>query len=196
MTSSADTTLEKLFFNARSQNGWLSDPVSDEQLRSAYEIAKWGPTSMNTQPMRLLLLRSPEGKDRLRGALAPPNIEKVMTAPVVAIIAYDLDFPTTLSRTFPHNPNAPGVFTGSPAIVEPTAFRNGSLQAAYYMLALRSVGLDVGPMSGFDPAKVNEAFFAESTWRVNLICGIGRGDPSKVFQRLPRLEFDEISRVL
>ena len=194
--SSANTILEKLFLSARSQNGWLPDPVSDDDLRSAYEIAKWGPTSMNTQPMRLLLLRSMEAKERLKEALAPPNIEKVMTAPVVAIIAYDLDFPATLPRTFAHNPNAPGLFAGNPAMVEPTAFRNGSLQAAYYMIALRSVGLDVGPMSGFDPQKVNEAFFASSSWRVNLICGIGRGDPSKVLQRLPRLDFDEVSKTL
>ena len=196
MTAPTDKTLETLFFNARSQNGWLPDPVSDEDLRSAYEIAKWGPTSMNTQPMRLLLLRSMPAKERLKPALAPPNIEKVMTAPVLAVIAYDLDFPATLPRTFPHNPNAPGFFAGNPAMVEATAFRNGSLQAAYYMLALRSVGLDVGPMSGFDPQKVNEVFFADSTWRVNLICGIGHGDPKKVFQRLPRLDFDEISRML
>lgn len=188
--------LRQLFTDARSQNGWLPDSVSDEQLRAAYEIAKWGPTSMNTQPMRVLFLRSAQAKERLRPAMAPANVDKVMTAPVVAIIAYDTEFHAHLPRTFPHNPNAQGYFTGNPAAIEPTAFRNGSLQAAYFMLALRAVGLDVGPISGFNPATVDAEFFADSSYRVNLVCGIGRGDPAKVFGRSPRLEFDDISRIL
>ncbi|WP_375382357.1 malonic semialdehyde reductase [uncultured Sphingomonas sp.] len=193
MTVSADEImLERLFKTARSQNGWRDEPVGDDQLREAYDIAKWGPTSMNTQPMRILLLRSKEAKERLAPALAPTNVDKMTSAPVVAIIAYDLEFHTRLPVTFPHNPNAAAYFTGNPASIEPTAFRNGSLQAAFFILALRAVGLDVGPMSGFDAAKVNAEFLAASTWRVNMLCGIGRGDPAKVFDRSPRLSFDEV----
>lgn len=183
--------LEQLFTSARSHNGWQPDPVSNDQLREAYDIAKWGPTSMNAQPMRILFLRSPEAKERLRPALAPANVDKTMTAPVVAIIAYDSKFYDQLAKTFPHNPNASSYFIGNPSVIEPTAFRNGSLQAAYFMLAVRAVGLDVGPMSGFDAAKVNASFFAGSSHRVNLICGIGRGDPAKLFDRSPRLTFEE-----
>lgn len=190
------SAIQQLFADARSQNAWLPDPVGDDQLRDAYEIAKWGPTSMNTQPMRLLFLRSAAAKERLKPALAPTNVAKVMSAPVVAIIAYDTDFHAHLPRVFPHNPNAQGYFMGNPAAIEPTAFRNGSLQAAYFMLALRAVGLDVGPMSGFDPAKVDAEFFAGTTLRVNLVCGIGRGDSSKVFGRSPRLTFKDVTRFL
>lgn len=185
-----------LFTDARSQNGWSDTPISDDELREAFDIAKFGPTSMNTQPMRLVFLRSDEAKERLRPAMAPTNVDKVMGAPVVAIIAYDTEFHTQLGKVFPHNPNAQGFFTGNPATIEPTAFRNGSLQAAYLMLALRAVGLDVGPMSGFDPAKVNEQFFADTPLRVNMICGIGHGEPTKVFGRSPRLSFDEVCRIL
>lgn len=196
MTHIDETTLDTLFVNARSQNGWRPDPVSDAEIEAAYEIAKWGPTSMNTQPMRLAFLRSAESKERLKPALMPTNVEKVMSAPVVALIAYDSDFHANLPRIFPHNPAASAFFTGNPAVIEPTAFRNGSLQAAYFMIALRAVGLDVGPMSGFDPAKVNAEFFAGTNWRINLICGIGHGDPTKVYERLPRLSFEEVSHSL
>ncbi len=192
MIDTIDATVARLFTDARSQNGWLPDPVGDDELRAAYGIAKWGPTSMNTQPMRMLLIRSAEAKERLRPALAPTNVDKLLAAPVIAVIAYDMEFHAHLPRTFPHNPNAQGYFTGNPASIEPTAFRNGSLQAAYWMLALRAVGLDVAPMSGFDAAKINAEFFAGGTWRVNLLCGIGHGDPAKVFQRSPRLEFEQI----
>ena len=188
--------IQRLFTGARSQNGWLPGAVSDEQLREAYEIAKWGPTSMNTQPMRLLFLRSEAAKERLKPALAPTNIDKVMSAPVVAIIAYDVEFFAHLPKVFPHNPNAQSYFAGNPSAIGPTAFRNGSLQAAYFMLAVRAVGLDVGPMSGFDPAKVDAEFFAGTTLRVNLVCGIGRGDPTKVFDRSPRRAFEDVTRSL
>jgi len=141
-------------------------------------------------------LRSVEAKERLRPALAPTNIDKVMTAPVAAIIAYDIEFYRQLPTTFPHNPNAQGFFVSNEGTIEPTAFRNGSLQAAYLMLSLRAVGLDVGPMSGFDPAKVNAEFFADTSWRANMICGIGHGDPTKVFYRSPRLDFGTTSHVL
>ena len=187
--------LSVLFTKARSQNGWSPTPVSDDELREAFEIAIFGPTSMNTQPMRLVFLRSDEAKERLRPALAPTNVDKVMTAPVVALIAYDTEFHAQLGRIFPHNPNAQGYFTGNRAAIEPTAFRNGSLQAAYFMLALRAVGLDVGPMSGFDATKINDEFFANSPIRINMICGIGHGEPTKLFGRSPRLSFDEVSKI-
>ena len=189
-------SLEILFTKARSNNGWLEGTVSDDELREAHDIAKWGPTSMNTQPMRILFLRSLEAKERLKPALSPTNVQKVMTAPVVAVIAYDVEFYLQLPKTFPHNPNAPGLFAGNAALSEQTAFRNSTLQGAYFMMALRAVGLDVGPMSGFDAAKVNVEFFGDSKWRANFICGIGEGDPSKIFDRLPRLDFDEITRTI
>lgn len=151
---------------------------------------------MNTQPMRLLFLRSPEAKERLKPALAPGNVEKVISAPVVAIIAHDMQFYSQLAKTFPHKPDAQQLFTNHSVAAETTAFRNGSLQGAYFMLALRAVGLDVGPMSGFDAVKVDAEFFADTSWRTNFLCGIGHGDPAKVFDRLPRLTFDEITQAL
>jgi 3-hydroxypropanoate dehydrogenase len=196
MTAVTEDTLATLFVGARSQNGWTNDPVSDEDLKAAYEISKWGPTSMNTQPMRLLFLRSTGAKERLKPTLSPNNVDKVMTAPVVAVIAYDINFHTALPKTFPHNPNAASVFTGNRALIEPTAFRNSSLQAAYFMIALRAVGLDVGPMSGFNATKVDEEFFADGSWRSNMLCGIGHGDHSKVFGRLPRLGFEEVAKII
>ena len=192
----SESALQTLFKDARSQNGWSSRLVSDEELNAAYEIAKWGPTSMNVQPMRLVFLRSDVAKARLTPALAPGNVAKVNTAPVIALIAYDLDFPGFLPRVFPHNPNAQGLFAGNPGMIEPTAFRNGTLQAAYFLVALRAVGLDVGPMSGFDAAKVNAEFFGGTSLRINFLCGIGYGDAAKVMQRLPRLEFSEVASFL
>jgi 3-hydroxypropanoate dehydrogenase len=192
----SEAALETLFKNARSQNGWLPEPVGVDELKAAYDIARWGPTSMNVQPMRVLFLQSEQAKKRLVPALAPSNVAKVTTAPVVALIAYDLNFHEHLPRVFPHNPNARDMFASNPAFVEATGFRNGTLQAAYFLLALRAIGLDIGPMSGFDGAKVNAEFFANSSLRINFICGIGHGDPSKVFNRLPRLEFEEIAQTL
>ena len=191
-----ESMLERLFLSARSQNGWHPDHVSDEALAEAYNIAKWAPTSMNTQPMRLVFLRSPEAKNRLKPALSPGNVEKANSAPVVAIIAYDTEFHTNLSKTFPHRPDAADLFRNNQSLRETTAFRNGSLQGAYFMLALRAVGMDVGPMSGFDAAKVDAEFFSASTWRANFLCCIGRGDTTKVFERLPRMAFDDVARSL
>ena len=188
--------LDTLFFSARSQNGWKTDEVSDDELRAAYDIAKWGPTSMNTQPMRIVFLRSDAAKERLRPAMAPTNVDKVMAAPVIALIAFDEAFHQHLPRVFPHNPGAQGFFTANEALIKPTAFRNGTLQAAYFMLALRAVGLDAGPMSGFDPEKVQREFFADGTFRINLVCGIGHGDETKVYGRSPRLEFGDVASIL
>jgi 3-hydroxypropanoate dehydrogenase len=190
------TTLKILLTEARSHNGWRPDPVSDAELENAYEIAKFGPTSMNTQPMRIVFLRTDAAKERLRPALAPGNVEKTMTAPVVAIIAYDTAFYTRLPTLFPHKPDARALFEGKEALIEGTAFRNGTLQGAYFLLALRAQGLDVGPMSGFDPLKVNQEFFAGTTLKSNFLCGIGHGNPEKLFARSPRLSLAEISQIL
>lgn len=196
MSDLEQRALDLLFMDARSQNGWRDQDVSDDQLRAAYDIARFGPTSMNTQPMRLVFLRSAESKERLRPALAPANVEKVMTAPVVAIIAFDLGFAEQLPKNFPHNPNAKAIFEGNDELIVETAFRNSTLQAAYFMLALRAGGLDVGPMSGFNRALVDQEFFSGSSWQSNFLCGIGYGDPAKVFPRLPRLDFEDACSVL
>ncbi len=191
-----ETALAALFLDARSQNGWHDDPVDDADLRAAFEIARWGPTSMNTQPMRLLFLRSAEAKERLKPALMPGNVEKALTAPVVAIIAYDTAFHAHLPVTFPHNPGAQAFFAGKDALIQDTAYRNGTLQAAYFMVALRAVGLDVGPMSGFNAPAVDAEFFAGTTCRANFLCGIGRGESGKLFGRSPRLEYEQVAQTL
>jgi 3-hydroxypropanoate dehydrogenase len=189
-----DQALDILFRAARTQNGFVDKAVSDDQLRALYELMQWGPTTMNTQPARLVFVRSKAGKDRLAPALSPGNLEKTMKAPVTAIIAYDLRFYDNLPRTFPHNPNAKSIFEGEEkkAHVQTTAMRNGSLQGAYLMLAARALGLDCGPMSGFDNAKVDAAFFPDGRIKSNFLCNLGYGDPSKVFPRSPRLPFDEV----
>jgi 3-hydroxypropanoate dehydrogenase len=187
-----DQALDLLFRAARTQNGFIDKPVSDAQLQALYELMKWGPTTMNTQPARLVFVRSKAGKDKLAPALSPGNLEKTMAAPVTAIIGYDLRFYENLPRTFPHNPNAKAIFEGEEkkAHVQTTAMRNGSLQGAYLMLAARALGLDCGPMSGFDNAKVDAAFFPDGRVKSNFLCNLGHGDPSKVFPRSPRLAFD------
>ena len=188
-----DQALDTLFRTARTQNGFLDKPVTDAQLRAVYELMKWGPTTMNTQPGRIVFVRSKEGKERLAPALSPGNLDKTMKAPVTAIVAFDLRFYENLPRTFPNNPNARSIFEGEEkkAHVQTTAMRNGSLQGAYLMLAARALGLDCGPMSGFDNAKVDAAFFPDGRCKSNFLCNLGYGDPSKVFPRNPRLEFDE-----
>jgi 3-hydroxypropanoate dehydrogenase len=188
-----DPALDTLFRKARTQNGFSDKPVSDAQLRELYELMKWGPTTMNTQPARLVFIRTKAGKEKLAPALSPGNRDKTIAAPVTAIIAYDLRFYDNLPRTFPNNPNAKAVFEGEEkaAHVQTTALRNGSLQGAYLILAARALGLDCGPMSGFDNAKVDAAFFPDGRTKSNFLCNLGYGDPSKVFPRNPRLAFDE-----
>lgn len=190
--------LEALFTSARSHNGWLDQPVTDDELRRVYELARMGPTALNAQPMRVVFVRSPEAKERLKPALAASNIDKVMAAPACAIVAYDLDFQRNLPRTFPHRPEVKDGFEGDSNLAKRQVFcmRNGTLQGAYLMVAARAVGLDVGPMSGFDNAKVDAEFFASTSWRSNFLCSIGHGDASKVFERLPRLPFEETCRIL
>ncbi|MBZ5628273.1 MAG: malonic semialdehyde reductase [Acidobacteriia bacterium] len=199
-----DEALNLLFREARTHIAWLDKPVSDDILRQIYEVMKWGPTSANGSPARFLFLRSREAKERLRPALASGNVEKTMTAPVTVIVAYDLKFYDKLPKLFPHNPAMRDVFVGNPQLIEITAKRNSSLQGAYLMLAARALGLDCGPMSGFDNAKVDEAFFAAGQCHVsgqeffpeghvksNFLCNLGYGDRARLFPRGPRLDFSE-----
>lgn len=188
--------LDTIFRQARTHNA-ISGPVTDAQLRELYDLMKWGPTMMNTQPGRIVFVRSKEAKEKLRPALSPGNLDKTMAAPVTAIIAYDLMFYENLPKTFPHRPDAINGFKGDDkkAGNEKAAFRNGSLQGAYFIVAARALGLDCGPMSGFDNAKVDAAFFPDRRWKSNFLVNIGKGDPAKVMPRNPRLDFDEACRI-
>jgi 3-hydroxypropanoate dehydrogenase len=190
-----DQAKDIIFRAARTHNGF-SGTVSEAQLRELYDLMKWGPTTMNTQPMRIVFVRSKEAKEKLRPALSPGNLDKTMAAPVTAIIAYDLRFYENLPKTFPHRPDAIKGFQGDEKLAanERTAFRNGTLQGAYFIIAARALGLDCGPMSGFDNAKVDAAFFPDGRWKSNFLCNLGRGDPSKLFPRNPRLTFEEACR--
>src|SRR6266550_1315805 len=157
--ATSNVCIEKLFLEARTHTTWLPKPVSDEMLREIYNTLRWGPTSANATPTRFVFIRSPKAKDRLRPSLAPGNVEKTMTAPVTVIVAYDLQFYEKLQKLFPHKPSMRDLFIADPALVEVTARRNSSLQGAYLILAARALGLDCGPMSGFDNAKLDEEFF-------------------------------------
>lgn len=188
--------LDLLFLGARSQNGWKDTPVGEDKLRELYDLSKMGPTAFNCSPMRIVFAYSDSAKERLAAAVSPGNVQKVLTAPAVAIIGHDLDFPSTLPHLLPHYPAAAEFFDGKPEMARITALRNGSLQGAYLMLGARALGLDVGPMSGFDSAKVQAAFFPTGRVEVNFICGIGIGDSTKVFPRSPRWTFDEACSVI
>ncbi len=190
-----DAALDLLFRQARTHRAWLDRPVPDELLRRVYELAALGPTSANCSPMRVRFVKSREAKERLRPALTPGNVDKTMQAPVTAIIAYDLAFPDLLPRLFP-TADMRANFVGKPELIATTAFRNGSLQGAYLMLAARACGLDVGAMSGFDNARVDAAFFPEGTVKSNFLCNLGYGDASKLGPRPPRLPFDEACRII
>lgn len=187
--------LDTLFLKARSHNGWTDQKVTDAELTELYDLLKYGPTSANTQPARFVFLRSDEAKARLKPALSEGNL-KALAAPVIAIVGYDMRFYDKIPQLFPHYPAFKDIFTSNPAAVEPHAFRNSSLQGAYLILAARAVGLDVGPMSGFDNAKVDAEFFPDGTVKSNFIAAIGHGDPAKLFDRLPRLDFDEAAQIL
>jgi 3-hydroxypropanoate dehydrogenase len=197
-----DEALDQMFRKARTHSAWLDLPVSDEVLRQVYDLMKWGPTSANTSPARILFLRTKEAKERLRPALSPGNVDKTMLAPITAIVAHDLKFYEKLPQLFPARPTMKDNFTNNPAMSEVAAFRNGTLQGAYFLLAARSVGLDCGPMSGFDNAKVDQEFFGGadagemSTWRSNFLCNLGHGDPGKLSPRNPRLSFEEACKVI
>jgi 3-hydroxypropanoate dehydrogenase len=194
MATVDNAALDILFRNARTHNGWLDKPVDDVLLQQAYDLAKMGPTSANCSPLRIVFVKSAEAKEKLRPCLAAGNLEKTMAAPIVALFANDLAFYDKLPKLFPHT-DARSWFVGNDALIQTTAFRNGSLQAAYFMLAARSLGLDCGPMSGFDNAKLDAAFFAGTTYKSNFICSIGYGDVSKLHPRGPRLDFAEACRI-
>ncbi len=184
--------LNRLFREARTHNGWLEKPVPHALLEEAVELAKLGPTAVNASPFRVVFVETAEGKARLKPALSPGNIEKTMAAPVTAIVAHDLAFHDHLPRLFPHMDVRP-MFANNEAVAAHTASQNGTLQLAYLILALRAVGLDTGPMGGFDKDKVDAEFFAGTTVKSNLLVNIGYGDHSKLFPRSPRLDFDEIA---
>jgi len=193
--SLSDAALDQIFREARTHTVWLPKPVPTELLRQIYELAALGPTSANTTPARFVFLTTREAKERLHPALAPGNVEKTMTAPVTVIVAWDTEFHEKLPKLFPHA-DARSWFLGKPAFIEETAFRNSSLEGAYFILAARALGLDCGPMSGFDQAKVNAEFFPDGKWKSNFLCNLGYGDATKIFPRNPRLSFDEACQVL
>ncbi|HEY0333431.1 MAG TPA: malonic semialdehyde reductase [Stenotrophomonas sp.] len=189
-----DAALDQLFRTARTQNAFLDKPVEDSQLRALYDLTKWGPTAANATPARLVFVKSPEAKAKLAPALSEGNLAKTLAAPVCVIVGFDEDFHEKLPYLFPHA-DAKSWFDGPRENRHQAAFRNGSLQGAYLILAARALGLDAGPMSGFDNAKVDEAFFAGTAIKSNFLVNLGYGDPSGVFPRLPRLSFDEAARI-
>ena len=190
-----DHALDILFREGRTFDAFLDKPVPEYLLRQAYDLARMTPTSANCQPMRILFVRSPEAKERMAPALSSTNRDKSVRAPVTAIIAHDLEFYENLPRLY-RVPGAEKWFTGQEGLIAETAFRNSSLQGASFMLAARAVGLGVGPMSGFDGDKIDEAFFGGTSWRSNFLCNLGFGDPETLPPRDPRLEFDEACRIV
>lgn len=189
-----NTALDQLFNEARTHSYWQDKPLEAGILEQLYALTALGPTSANCSPGRFVFVTSQEGKEKLKPALSSGNVEKTMTAPVTVIVAHDMAFYDRLPQLFPHA-DARSWFTGSPELVKETAFRNSSLQAGYLILAARALGLDAGPMSGFDPSKVNEAFFADSSWQVNMLINLGYGDNEKLHPRLPRLRFEQACKL-
>ncbi len=197
MTSSLDqNALDQLFLTARTHNAWQSRPVPDELLQRLYNTFRMGPTSANCCPARIVFVKSREAREKLMPALAEGNRAKSMAAPVTAIIAYDMKFYEKMEQLFPHVPGARGWFDKDEQTAFSAAFRNGTLQGAYLIIAARALGLDCGPMSGFDNAMVDQLFFAGTAVKSNFICNLGYGDPSGVFPRSPRLEFDEACSIV
>ncbi len=190
-----DVALDRLLSGARTHNAWRDVPVPDELLHRLYELMKWGPTSANCTPLRIVFVRSPAAKQRLLACMNAGNVDKTRQAPVTAILAMDLQFYDLLPQLFPHSPDARSWFAGQPAVIEATAFRNSSLQGGYFILAARALGLDCGPMSGFDAQRLNDAFFPDGRWKVNFVCNLGVGDPAGVFPRSPRLPFEAACRI-
>ncbi|AZP34115.1 malonic semialdehyde reductase [Cronobacter sakazakii] len=189
------SALATLFTDARTHSAWRETPVSDAQLRDLYEMVRLGPTSANCSPGRLLFVTTPQAKARLKPALSSGNVEKTMQAPVTAIVAWDSEFYEALPTLFPYA-DARAWFTSSPALAEETAFRNSSLQAGYLIMACRALGLDTGPMSGFDRAAVDAEFFSGTPWKSNLLINIGYGDTEKLHPRLPRLAFEDACAIV
>ena len=194
-TSLDDAALDAMFRTARTQNRWLDRPVSDEQLQALYDLMRWGPTSANSFPLRIVFVTSPAAKERLKPLVLAGNQQKVMTAPVTAILGYDTQFYDWLPRLFPHV-DARSWFLDKPEFAEATAFRNSSLQGAYLIIAARALGLDCGPMSGFDNEAVDREFFAGGRVKSNFLCALGHGDPAGLFERLPRPAFSEVCSIV
>jgi 3-hydroxypropanoate dehydrogenase len=191
-----DEALDTIFRSARTQNKWQDKPVSPAHLMAIYDLMRWGPTSANCSPARIVFVTTPQAKERLKPHLSEGNRAKTMSAPVTAILGYDLDFAEHLPKLFPQAPDAKNWFAAPPGHAERTAFRNGSLQGGYFIVAARAVGLDCGPMSGFDNAGVDQEFFVNTNVRSNFICSLGYGDPAGVFPRNPRLSFDEACKIV
>jgi 3-hydroxypropanoate dehydrogenase len=190
-----DAALDTILRTARSQNKWLDKPVSKDQLVALYDLMRWGPTSANSFPIRIVFVTTPAAKERLNPLVLQGNREKVMTAPVTAILGYDTKFYDWLPRLFPHV-DARAWFADKPGFAEVSAFRNGTLQGAYFIIAARAIGLDCGPMSGFDNEAVDQEFFRGGQVKSNFICAIGYGDPAGLFARLPRPDFNEVCSVV
>jgi 3-hydroxypropanoate dehydrogenase len=193
--SVSEEALDQLFREARTHSVWLPRAVPIQLLRRAYELARMGPTSANSSPARFVFITTTEGKNRLIPALAAGNVEKTQAAPVTVIVAWDAKFYDLLPTLFPHK-DMRVYFAGNRALSEETALRNGSLQGAYFILAARALGLDCGPMSGFEAEKVNAEFFPDGRWKANFLCNLGYGDSSKLYPRNPRLDFEQACRVL
>lgn len=195
MESLNNQALEQLFLNARTHNGWQDKSVSEEILKQLYDLVKFAPTSANASPARFLFLTSKESKEKLKPFLMEGNIEKTMQAPVTVIIGYDMNFYEQLPFLFPHA-DAKAWFVGNEALIEETAFRNSSLQGGYLIMAARALGLDCGPMSGFDKENVAQTFFPERNVKINFLCNLGYGDPEKLYPRSPRLNFEQACQIL
>ncbi|TAL04693.1 MAG: malonic semialdehyde reductase [Rhodospirillaceae bacterium] len=197
MRDTLDSAGQDLIFRkARTQNGWKPEKVAEALMREIYDLMKMGPTSANSSPARFIFIASKAGKEKLKPAVAEGNLAKTMEAPVTVIIGYDTQFYEYLPELFPHAPGMKNYFTSSEAMAQETAFRNGTLQGAYLIIAARALGLDAGPMSGFDPAKVNAAFWPDGRVKANFLCNIGIGDESKLFDRSPRLSFEKACQII
>ncbi|MBT0963891.1 malonic semialdehyde reductase [Denitromonas iodatirespirans] len=196
MTPITPAVLDQVFRSARTFNAFSGKEVPDALLRELYDLLKWGPTSMNCQPARYVFVRSDEAKDRLAPALSAGNVAKTMAAPVTVIVAMDSRFYEHLPTQFPSNPKGAETFSSKPVLAESTAFRNGTLQGAYLIIAARLLGLDCGPMSGFDAAKVNAEFFPDGRYQANFLVNLGYGDPSGNHPRGPRLDFETVAQIL
>jgi 3-hydroxypropanoate dehydrogenase len=193
--SLSEEALKQILTEARTHNVWLPESVSDESLAKVYDLMKWGPTSANSSPARIVFVKSKEAKEKLLLCMSEGNVEKTKAAPVTAIIAQDTEFYEKLPKLFPFA-DARSWFAGNKPLAESTAFRNSSLQGAYFIIAARSLGLDCGPMSGFDNAKVDAAFFQGTSWKSNFLCNLGYGDATKLYPRAPRLDFPETCKIL
>jgi 3-hydroxypropanoate dehydrogenase len=195
MTAVNQQALDVIFNHGRSHNVWLDKPVADDLLKQVYDLTKMAPTSANCQPLRVIFVKSPEMKEKLKPAIAGGNVDKVMTAPVTAILGMDMEFYNHLPKLFPHA-DARSWFAGNDALIESTAFRNSSMQGGYFLLAARALGLDTGALSGFDNAKVDQAFFAGTKIKSNFLCNLGYGDYSKLFPASPRSDFDDFCKII